>query len=103
VRELGPDSLVVEAASNDGYLLQYFEEAGVRTLGVELAENVVAVARERGIEAIADFLDEKLARWIVAEHGRADLVVANTCSRTCETCAASSVRWAPSQAMVDAS
>ena len=76
-RSLGPQSLVVEAASNDGYLLQYFAGAKVRTLGVEPAQNVAAVARERGIDTIAEFLDEALAGKIVAEHGHADLVVAN--------------------------
>ena len=76
-RSLGPESLVVEAASNDGYLLQYFAAAQVRALGVEPAQNVAAVARERGIDTIAEFLDEALAGEIVAEHGSADLVVAN--------------------------
>jgi SAM-dependent methyltransferase len=76
-RSLGPESLVVEAASNDGYLLQYFACAKVRALGIEPAHNVAAVARERGVETIAEFLDEALAAKIVAEHGHADLVVAN--------------------------
>jgi hypothetical protein len=74
---LGPDSLVVEPASNDGYLLQCFAAAGVPALGIEPAENVAAVARARGIETIAEFLDEALASEIVAGRGEADLVVAN--------------------------
>jgi hypothetical protein len=74
---LGAESLVVEAASNDGYLLQYFAQAGVPSLGIEPALNVAAVARGRGVETIAEFLDEGLAARIVAEHGEADLVVAN--------------------------
>jgi len=74
---LGRGSLVVEAASNDGYLLQYFAAAGVPTLGVEPATNVASVARERGIETVAAFLNEDLARRIVEERGVADLVVAN--------------------------
>jgi len=74
---LGPESLVIEAASNDGYLLQYFAEAGVPSVGIEPAENVAAVARRRGIETISEFLDEELAQRVVAERGPADLVVAN--------------------------
>ena len=76
-RRLGRDALVLEAASNDGYLLQYFRQLGHRVLGIEPARNVAAVARERGIATVAEFLDQELARRVVAEHGPADLVVAN--------------------------
>lgn len=76
-RGLGPESLVVEAASNDGYLLRYFSEAGIPTLGIEPARNVARVAEEHGIETITEFLDERVAHDIVAERGPADLVVAN--------------------------
>jgi len=76
-RQLGPDGFVVEAASNDGYLLQYFRQAGNRVLGIEPARNVAEVARARGIATVAEFLDQELARRIVREHGPADLVVAN--------------------------
>ena len=74
---LDRDSLVVEAASNDGYLLQYFGRAGVRALGIEPAENVAEVARTNGVETIAAFLDEELASTLIGEHGTADLVIAN--------------------------
>jgi hypothetical protein len=74
---LDAESLVVEAASNDGYLLQYFAQAGVSSLGIEPALDVAEVARGRGVETIAEFLDEGLADRIVAKHGEADLVVAN--------------------------
>ena len=47
---LGEGSLVAELASNDGYLLQYFQQAGVPVLGIEPAANVAAVAQENGIE-----------------------------------------------------
>jgi SAM-dependent methyltransferase len=79
IAELGLDanSLVVEAASNDGYLLQYFAQAGVPALGVEPATNVADAARASGVDTIAEFLDEELARRIVSERGTADLVVAN--------------------------
>jgi hypothetical protein len=79
IAELGLDggSFVVEAASNDGYLLQHFVSAGVPSLGIEPARNVAAVARGRGIDTIDEFLDEELAGRIVEERGEADLVVAN--------------------------
>jgi len=75
---LGPDSLVVEAASNDGYLLQFFAEGGIPVLGIEPAQNVAAAASARGIETIAEFLEPELARSVVERRDRhADLVVAN--------------------------
>jgi hypothetical protein len=75
--ELDGDSLVVEAASNDGYLLRFFAERDVRVLGIEPARNVAEAARAQGIETVTEFLDEPLARRLVAERGTADLVVAN--------------------------
>jgi len=74
---LGDKSLVVEAASNDGYLLQYFVRQGVPVLGVEPARNVAAIANAHGVETVDEFLDESLAQRLVAERGHADLVVAN--------------------------
>ena len=76
--DLGADSLVVEAASNDGYLLQFFAELGIPVLGIEPALNIAASANARGIETVAEFLDLELARSVVERRGRhADLVVAN--------------------------
>lgn len=60
-RGLGPGSRVVEAASNDGYLLRNYAAAGIEVLGVEPARNVAAVARERGIPTIEEFFDHHLA------------------------------------------
>jgi C-methyltransferase C-terminal domain/Putative zinc binding domain/Methyltransferase domain len=74
---LGPDSLVVEVASNDGYLLRHVVGHGIRTLGIEPATNVAAAAISLGIPTINEFFGETLARRLVAEHGRADLLVAN--------------------------
>jgi SAM-dependent methyltransferase len=71
---LGVRSQVVEIASNDGYLLQYFREAGIPVLGIEPAANVGAVARERGIETWTTFFGTAAAREIA---GRADLLIAN--------------------------
>ncbi|WP_461167753.1 methyltransferase domain-containing protein [Tsukamurella serpentis] len=74
---LGPQSLVVEVASNDGYLLQHAVAAGVRCLGVEPSANVGAAARERGVPTVTAFLGPETAAEIRDEHGAADLVVAN--------------------------
>jgi SAM-dependent methyltransferase len=74
---LDPDSLVVELASNDGYLLQHVVERGIPALGVEPAANVAEAARERGIETVVAFFGRELADRLVAEGRRADLLVAN--------------------------
>jgi SAM-dependent methyltransferase len=70
---LGPDSLVVEVASNDGYLLKNFVERGVPVLGIEPARNVAKVARERGVPTLDEFFGVDLARRLAAEGTRADL------------------------------
>jgi len=79
VSQLGLDgrSLIVEVASNDGYLLQHAVDAGIRCVGIEPSHNVGAAARERGVPTLTAFLDEELAAHVRAEHGPADLVVAN--------------------------
>jgi len=74
---LGRNSLVVELASNDGYLLRYLAALGVPVLGVEPAKNVAAVAQAAGIETIVDFFGAELASNIAADRRPADLVVAN--------------------------
>lgn len=76
-RELGPDSLVVEIASNDGYLLQHYVAAGVPVLGVEPARNIATVARERGIDTISEFFSRDLAAKLAAAGRLADVVHAN--------------------------
>jgi methylation protein EvaC len=70
------DPFVVELGSNDGIMLRHFHEAGIRHLGVEPSVNVADVARRRGIRTISAFFDRKLAEGIVAEHGRADAMLA---------------------------
>ena len=70
-------SLVLELASNDGYLLQHFVRNRVPALGVDPAANVAAAARERGVETIVDFFDTRLAGRLMEEGRCADLVVAN--------------------------
>jgi hypothetical protein len=74
---LDGESLVVELASNDGYLLQHFVREAVPALGIDPAANVAEAARERGVETIVDFFGTGLARRLVDEGRRADLVVAN--------------------------
>jgi SAM-dependent methyltransferase len=74
---LGPHSLVVEVASNDGYLLQFFRRSGVRVLGIEPARNVARVAEERGIPTEVEFLGKETARALAHSGRRADLLVAN--------------------------
>jgi hypothetical protein len=74
---LDGDSLVVELASNDGYLLQYFVARGIPCLGVEPAANVARAAEERGVPTRVEFFEEETARRLTEERGRADLVVGN--------------------------
>jgi SAM-dependent methyltransferase len=74
---LDENNLVVELASNDGYLLQHVVERGIPALGIEPAENVARAASERGIESITEFFGHELAAGLAAEGRRADLLVAN--------------------------
>lgn len=76
-RCLGAGSLAVEAASNDGYLLQYYARAGIPVLGIEPARNVAAVARERGVPTISEFFCSKLGGQLRAEGRAADVFHAN--------------------------
>ena len=74
---LDASSLVVELASNDGYLLQHVVERGIPALGIEPAANVASVAREQGIETVVEFFGRELAGQLAAEGRAADLLVAN--------------------------
>ncbi|MDR3506466.1 MAG: class I SAM-dependent methyltransferase [Caulobacteraceae bacterium] len=75
---IGPEAQVVEVASNDGYLLQYFKQRGVPVLGVDPAANCAEVAeRERGVPTRVGFFGEALARELVAEGKSADVIAAN--------------------------
>lgn len=73
---LGPQSKVVEVASNDGYLLQHFLHAGIRVLGIEPAANVAAAAEAKGVPTIVQFFGRDTAQELSEEH-LADLLVAN--------------------------
>jgi SAM-dependent methyltransferase len=74
---LNAQSQVIEVASNDGYLLQYFQQLNVPVLGIEPAANVAAVAQKSGIPTIVNFLGKATASQIVQENFFADLVIGN--------------------------
>jgi SAM-dependent methyltransferase len=76
-RRLGSDSLVIEIASNDGYLLQYYKQAGVPVLGIEPARNIAVTAAERGIPTLCEFFDGQLAENLKAQGKSADVLHAN--------------------------
>jgi hypothetical protein len=75
--KLSNHSHVVEIASNDGYLLQYFVERGIPALGVEPAANVAEVAAQKGIPTVVRFFGEAAARDLAAQGKSADLLLGN--------------------------
>lgn len=75
--QLSPGDLVVEVGSNDGTLLRFFQNAGMRVVGVDPAEAIAAKATEDGIETRPEFFNRKVARDIHKDTGAASLVVAN--------------------------
>ncbi len=76
-RDLGERDLVVEVASNDGYLLRHYRDAHVPVLGVEPAANVAKVAEASGIPTIVAYFGQSIADRIVDEHGHAAIIHAN--------------------------
>jgi len=74
---LGPDSLAVEIASNDGYLLQHYVRAGIRVLGIDPARNVAPLAEARGVETLCEFFSRELAARLRANGYRAHVLHAN--------------------------
>jgi len=74
---LGAQSFVVELASNDGYLLQWFVQRGIPCLGIEPAANVAATALKRGVDTWVRFFDEELGAKMAADGRQADLVIGN--------------------------
>ena len=74
---LGTHSMVVEVASNDGYLLQHVQARGIPCLGIEPTASTAAAARAKGIEVVGDFFGEALGRRLAAEGRSADLMAAN--------------------------
>ncbi len=75
--QLSEKNFVIEVASNDGYLLQYFVQAGIPCLGIEPAANVAKVAEEKGVPTLVEFFGVKLAQQLAAEGKQADLIAGN--------------------------
>lgn len=74
---IAPGSLVVELGSNDGSLLGFFKERGMRVLGVDPAVDIARRATEAGIETIGDFFTDAIGHRILQSHGAASVVIAN--------------------------
>lgn len=74
---LGPDSFVIEVASNDGYLLKNFVAAGVPCLGIEPTASTAAAAERLGIPVLRDFFGDQLGKRLAAEGRQADLIAGN--------------------------
>ncbi len=75
--ELNSESLVVEIASNDGYLLQYFKEKNIPVLGIEPTGNTAEVAVGKGINTLVAYFGSELAQKLAAEGTKADLIIGN--------------------------
>ncbi len=75
--KLTKDSFVVEVASNDGYLLQYFVQKGIPVLGIEPAKNVAKVAIDKGVPTLTEFFGRELATKLSKEGKQADLIAGN--------------------------
>ena len=74
---LNENSLVLEIASNDGYLLEFFKKRGINCLGVEPTNSTAEICKQKGINTIVDFFGEKLATNISKQNGRMDLIIGN--------------------------
>lgn len=74
---LHAESQVIEIASNDGYLLQYFKKLKIPVLGVEPTSSTAEVARKKGIETLVEFFGVELARKLAAQNRKADLLLGN--------------------------
>src|SRR5262249_2990565 len=74
---LDHSKLVIELASNDGYLLQNFVERGIPAVGIEPAANVAKVAEEKGVPTLVKFFGEQTARDLAGKGKKADLMIAN--------------------------
>jgi hypothetical protein len=75
--KLGPQSFVVEIASNDGYLLQNFVRLGIPSLGIEPSAKIVEAAKEKGVESWVAFFNKQTAADLVSKRGKADLLLGN--------------------------
>ncbi|MBC7508750.1 MAG: methyltransferase domain-containing protein [Ferruginibacter sp.] len=71
------NSLVIEVASNDGYLLQYFKQKNIPVLGIEPTANTAEAAKEKGVDSIIDFFGTRLANELKQKNITADLLLGN--------------------------
>lgn len=76
-RVVKPQDLILEIASNDGYLLRNFPSERYQVLGIEPAKNIAQIAKDNGIETMVGFFDEHLAKQILEKYGHPKLVIAN--------------------------
>jgi SAM-dependent methyltransferase len=76
-RRLGPESLVIEAASNDGYLLRHFVARNIPVLGIDPAKGPASAALERGVDTLHTFFTLQLAQQLLVQEKRADVFLAN--------------------------
>lgn len=74
---IGAGKFIVEVGSNDGTFLRAFQQAGLKVLGIDPAQNIAAKANESGIETLPEFFNLEIARQVRAKYGPADVVVAN--------------------------
>lgn len=74
---LDSSSFVVELASNDGYLLQHFQENNIKNIGVEPTRGTAEIAQQKGIETVVAFFGENLSRTLVKQYCKADLIIGN--------------------------
>ena len=75
--ELNSDSLVIEIASNDGYLLQHFNKLGIPNFGIEPTKSTAETAREKGVKTLEEFFSLELARNLTSQGDYADLIIGN--------------------------
>ena len=75
--DLDSESLIIEVASNDGYLLRNYQEKGIPVLGIEPALNIARQAEERGVTTISEFFNMDLAKQLLANNKSADVIHAN--------------------------
>lgn len=73
----GQRDWVLEIASNDGYLLKNFQQYGIKTIGIEPAENVAEISRALGIDTVSEFFSSNLAQDLLEQHGHPKLIIAN--------------------------
>lgn len=71
------NSLIMEIASNDGYLLQYFVQKNIPVLGIEPTANTAAAAKEKGVDSVIDFFGVRLAKELASQNKKADLLLGN--------------------------